>query len=301
MNRCWLLILLPIGVFSTAAAGWTQKPPDSPATNEKAEAAFKIVLASAAEYDFHVGKDEKDKPLELVREPRLRHSNPVNDDVQGGVFVWTQEGRPLVVGNIFKWYLPQAIRAQGGLVMEHDFHSLAEEPLSGTFHGKSVWRTKEAGVKFVAVPDAAAPAADEVQRRLQLGKLAREFSCVARYRGATSDTELRLLPRPIHSYAAPKQGILEGGLFAIARGTDPEMFLLIEARGKDAATARWQFAIAPMTNIAELRLRHRSKQVWGPGLPSSRDVFGSHKHTFAAFTFNAIPNFLNEAIAKPKP
>jgi hypothetical protein len=301
MNRCWLLILLPLGAPSTAAVGWTQEPADSPATKENIEAAYKIVLASAAAYEFHVGKGEKDKPLELLRQPRLRYSNPVNNDVQGCVFVWTQEGRPLVVGNIYKWYLPQAIRAQGGLVMEHDFHSLAEVPLSATFHGKPVWTTEEAGLKFVDVPEAAAPAANEVQRRLQLGKLAREFSCVARYHGATSDTQLRLLPRPIHSYAAPKHGILEGGLFAIARGTDPEMFLLIEARGKDAATARWQYAVAPMSNLAELRLLHQKKQVWEAGLPRGRDVFGSHKLPFTGFMFNEIPVFLNEAIAKPKP
>jgi hypothetical protein len=208
----------------------------------------------------------------------------------------------LVVGNIYKWYLPEAIRAQGGLAMEHDFHSLAEVPLSGSLHGKPVWTAEEAGLKFVAVPDAAVPAANEVQRRLQLGKLASEFSCVARYRNAPSDTQLRLLPRPTHSYAAPKQGILEGGLFAIARGTDPEMFLLIEARGKDAATARWRYAVAPMSNLAELRLRHQNRQVWEAGLPSQRDVLGSHKLPFTAFTFfNTIPDFLNEAIAKPKP
>ena len=301
MTQRWLLVVLPVGVLSTAAVGWTQKPADPPAANENIEAAFKIALASAAEYEFHVGKDEKDKPLELVREPKLTWSNPANSDVQGSVFVWTREGRPLVVGSIYKWFSPQAIRAQGGLVMQHEFHSLAEEPLSARFHGDSVWTTEEAGLKFVAVPDAAAPAAGEVQRRLQLRKLAKEFSGVAQYRNAPTDTELRLLPRPIHSYAAPKQGILEGGLFAFVRGTDPEFFLLIEARGKDAAAARWLFAVARMTNMAELRVRHQKKQVWEAGLLPWRDVSGSHKLAYTAFSFNKIPFFLTEAIAKPKP
>jgi hypothetical protein len=301
MNRCWLLIVLPVCVLSTASVGWTQKPTDSPATKENIEAALKIALASAAEYEFHVGKDDKDKPLELVREPRLKWSNPVNTDVQGCVFVWTREGRPLVVGNIFRWFSPQTIRAHGGFVMEHDFHSLAEVPLTATFHGKSVWTTEEAGLKFVPVPGAAIPTASEVQRRLQLRKLASEFSATAHYRNAPDDTEFRLLPRPIHSYAAPKQGILEGGLFAIVRSTDPEMFLLIQARGKDAATARWQFAVARYTNMAELRLMYQNKQVWEVGLLPWNDISGNHKLPFTVFTFNAIPDFLNEAIAKPKP
>jgi hypothetical protein len=267
----------------------------------KEEAAFKVALASAAEYEFRVGADEKDKPLELVREPKLKWSNPTNSDVQGSVFVWTREGRPLVVGSIYKWFSPQTIRAQGGLVMQHEFHSLAEGPLSARFHGRSVWATEEAGLKLMAVPDAAVPVANEVQRRLQLRKLAKEFSGVAHYRNETSDTELRLLPRPIHIYAAQKQGVLEGGLFVFVRGTDPELFLLVEARGKDAATARWQFAVARMTNMAELRLRHQNKQVWEAELLPWKDVSGSHKLAYTAFAFNKIPDFLKEAIAKPKP
>jgi hypothetical protein len=184
--------------------------------------------------------------------------------------------------------------------MQHEFHSLAEGPLSAKFHGDPVWTTEEAGLKFVAIPNATAPAASEARQRLQLRKLASEFSGTARYRNETSDTELRLLPRPIHSYAASEQGIIQGGLFAFVRSTDPELFLLIEARGKDAATARWQFAAARMTNMAELRLRHQNKPVWEAELLSWEDV-GSHKLAYTTFIFNKVPDFLKEATTKPKP
>jgi hypothetical protein len=295
MNRRWLLIVvLPVGVLATAAVGWTQKPADTPATPENIEAAFKLSLAAAAEYEFRVGKDENEKPLELVREPKLKWSNPAVSDVQGNVFLWTRDGRPLVVGSLTKWFSPRS-------VMQHEFHSLAEEPLSAKFHGDPVWTTSEAGLKFVAVPGAAAPAANEPQRLLQLRKLAKEFSGTAKYRNAPSDTELRLLPQPIHSYAAPKQGVLNGGLFAFVRGTDPEIFLLIEARDNDAATARWQFAAARMTNMAELRLRHQEKQVWEAELLPWKDVSGRHELAYTAFSFDEIPDFLKEAIAKPRP
>jgi hypothetical protein len=293
MNQRWLLVVLPIGVLSTAAVGWSQNPADT-ATPERIEAAFKLSLAAAAEYEFRVGKDENEKPLELVRESRLKWSNPAASDIQGNVFVWTRDGRPLVVGSFMKWFSPRS-------VMQHEFHSLAEEPLKAKFHGDPVWATDEAGVKFADVPGAAAPAAGEAQRLLQLRKLAKEFSATAKYRNAPSDTELRLLPQPIHSYAAPKLGVLSGGLFAFVRGTDPELWLLVEARGKDAATARWQFAAARMTNMAELQLRHQEKQVWEVGLLPWKDVSGSHELAYTAFELKKIPDFLNEAITKPKP
>jgi hypothetical protein len=296
-SRRWFLTVLPVGVLSTAAVGWAQNPADPPETSKNIEAAFKVALASAAEYEFRVGEDEKDKPLELVREPKLKWSNPARSDIQGSVFVWTREGRPLVVGSLHKWFERRSALNH----WEHEFHSLAEEPLSARFHGDLVWTTEEAGLKFVAVPDTAAPGANEVQRRLQLRKLAQEFSVAAHYANAPGETELRLLPRPIHGYAAPKQGIWEGGLFAFVRGTDPDLFLLIEARGKDSSNARWQFAAARMTNGAVLRLRHQDKQVWEAQPRPWKDVTGSHKLPHTAFTFTRLPDFLNEAVARPKP
>src|SRR5439155_367897 len=149
-------------------------------------------------------------------------------------------------------------------------------------------------------PDTPAPAAADAQRGLQLRKLAKEFAGAAKYRNAPDVTELRLLPQPVHGYTAPKQGVLTGGLFAFVRGTDPELWLLVEARGADAAAARWQYAAARMTNMAELRLRHRDKPVWEAGLLPWVDVSGSHKRPYTAFEFKETPDFLKDA-AKPKP
>jgi hypothetical protein len=292
-RRLLLVVAVPLGVVSTAAVGSGQKATE-PATPEAIEAAFKISLAAAAEYEFRVGDDTK--PLELIRESRLKWSNPAASDIQGNVFVWTRDGRPLMVGCMMKWFA-----SRPGSVMQHEFHSLADEPLKAGFHGKPVWATDEAGVKFADVPGAPAPAAGEAQRSLQLRKLAKEFSAIARYRYTSDDAELRLLPQPIHSYAAPKQGVLSGGLFAFVRGTDPELWLLVEARGKDAGTARWQFAAARMTNMAELRLRHQDKSVWEVGLLPYAEVSGSHRLPYTAYEFRQVPDFLRHAVDKPKP
>lgn len=292
MTRSWL----PVAFLLVAAPmGLAQRPADPPpADKENIEAALRLTRAAAAEYEFRVGKDKDQKPLDLVREPRLKWSNPSASDIQGNVFVWTRDGRPLVVGSFMKWFSSRS-------AMQHEFHSLAGEPLRAKFHGTPVWATVEPGVKFADIPGAAAPAAGEAQRGLQLRKLAKEFSGIAHYRGAPDDTELRLLPQPIHSYAAPKHGVLSGGLFTFVRGTDPELFLLVEARRKDGATAKWQFAAARMTNMAELRLRHKDKQVWDAGLRPWKEVSGSHELPYTAFEFRQTPDFLKDALAEPKP
>lgn len=277
-----LLVVVPTG-------GSVQNPADTPANRENIEAALKLTRAAAMEYEIRVGSD--DKPLELQREPVLRWSNPDRGEVHGNVFLWTRDGRPLVVGSLFKWFSPFTH-------MAHEFQSLAEEPLSTKFHGKPVWKTSESGLRFADVPKAPAVAANDAQRVLQLKQVAKDFAGWKKERDGI-EGELRLLPQPIHRYAAPKQGILNGALFAFVQGTDPEIFLLIEARGENATGARWQFAVTRMTS-AELRLRHRDQQVWAVETLPWKAV-NDHEHVYTSFMFKEIPDFLKEALAKPKP
>jgi hypothetical protein len=273
-----------------ATAGRAQKPAAEPASKENIEAALKLTLAAAAAYEFRFGDD--DKPPELRREPVLQWSNPDRGEVHGNVFVWTRDGRPVMVGSLFKWFTPHTH-------MSHEFHSLAEEPFSAKFHGEPVWKTSEAGLKFADLPDAGAPAAGEARLLAQMRQLARDFSGVKKERDDGNVVELRLLPQPIYRYAAPKQGVLAGGLFTLVHGTDPEIFVLIEARGKDAAGARWQYAPTRMTS-SEVRLRHRDKEVFVGEIVPWKEI-RSHEHAYTTFTFNEVPDFLKEALAKPKP
>src|SRR5580692_2600991 len=101
-----VLSLLFGGSFAIAAIGSAQKKEETPANPENIESALKLTLASAAEYEFRVGKDEKEKPLEMMREPVLKWSNPDRGEILGNVFLWTRDGRPLMVGSLFKWFKP---------------------------------------------------------------------------------------------------------------------------------------------------------------------------------------------------
>jgi hypothetical protein len=292
IRHCILIVLLPTGSLMTVVSdSRAQNPGKMPANPENIQAALKLTLAAAAEYEIRVG--DNDKPLELLREPVLKWSNPEVGEVHGNVFLWTRDGRPLVVGCLFKRFSPDTM-------MAHEFHSLADEPLSASFHGDPMWKTSEAGLRFMDVPKAPAPAANETQRLSQLKQLAKEFSGTGNYGKKVGDVELRLLPQPIHRYAAPKQGVITGGLFGFVRGTDPEIFLLIEARGRDAASARWQFAAARMHSTAELRLRHQNQPVWEAEHIPAREVFERHERVYTTFRFREIPDFLKDP-AKPKP
>lgn len=279
--------LVPLAAL--AGAVFAVQP--APANPENIAAALKLTRAAAAEYEFRAGADEK--PLELQPEPVLKWSNPDRGEVHGNVFLWTRDGRPLMAGSLYKWFTPHTH-------MAHEFHSLTDEPLVAQFHGKRVWKTSEAGLKFADVPKADAPAADEAKRLLQMKQLAKEFSGTKKERDEnTGVVELRLLPQPVHRYAAPKRGVVGGGLFALVHGTDPEIWLLIEARGESPEKARWQFAVARMSS-SELRVKRGDESVWSAEIMPWKDVSG-HEKAYTSFMFREIPDFLKDPPAKPRP
>jgi hypothetical protein len=60
MSRNLLRVaLFAAGLLAMAATSRAQKPAEPPAINENIEAALKLTLAAAAEYEIRVGKDEK--------------------------------------------------------------------------------------------------------------------------------------------------------------------------------------------------------------------------------------------------
>src|SRR5690349_4355490 len=184
-RRCLLIALFPVGSLAAAAMSFAQKPADpEPANKENIEAALRLTLAAAAEYEIRVGTDEKEKPLELLREPVLKWSNPDRGEVHGNVFLWTRDGRPLVVGSLYKWFSPFTH-------MAHEFQSLAEESVSMKFHGDPVWKTGETVVRFADIPGAPVPAATDAQRLLQMKQLAKDFSGVKTERDDKTVVELR--------------------------------------------------------------------------------------------------------------
>lgn len=298
--------LVAIG-WLAAAVGLAQSPAELDGGQERREAALAITRAGAAEYEIRVGEPESE-PLELKREPVFRWSNPEVGDVQGNVFVWTRAAkagearRPLVVGSLFHWFASAAGEEAGAnrSTMEHEFHSLAEEPLAAKFHGEAVWTTSEGGVRFAPVPGAPRPAASEAQRQVQLKQLAKEFTGMGVFRTAPGELELRLLPQPLYRYAAADEKVLTGGLFAFVRATDPEILLLLEARSTDggdtAGEARWQFAAARMHSMAQLWLEHQDERVWEPKPITIQETFEEHRSAYTAFKFKEIPDFLRDAV-----
>ena len=80
-----------------------------------------------------------------------------------------------------------------------------------------------------ADPGAPVPADSPAARIRQMRALAQEFTGRQTNRKGV-DSDMRLLAQPIYRYENTKGDVIDGGLFVFVQGTDPEVFLLIEAR-----------------------------------------------------------------------
>lgn len=229
------------------------EPPRQPAAEEKAEAAARLefMKQSASVYDVTVG--EKKTPLRLVAEPVLRWTNPVSNIPDGVLFLWIDAaGRPQVAAQVF-------IAAGTKDLWLHEFSSLSAEPFDVARDGSVPWHPRKPGLEMEPVADAPAPADSAVRRLTQMRNIALEFQASDDFEGK-SRWELRLLSKPLHRWGKPGSQVLDGALFAFAHGTDPEVFVLVEARGSEGKYS-YEYGLAPMTAYA-LKVSLKGREIW---------------------------------------
>jgi len=206
----------------------------------------------AGEYKIGVGPDANEEARRLP-EPLLRWWQPVRGGDDGALYLWAREGRPVAVLTFFTYKLPDGMRC-----ITHERHSFAAGPVEATWRGDKVWRTSKPGLAFKPVPNAPVPADTAPGRLRQMQDLMRDFSAnTIDSKGST--WPLRPLVKPLYRYEAKA----DGALFALVQGTDPEAFVVLEARG-DGKDAHWEYAVARFTDL-EIRVRLKNLEVFsGP-------------------------------------
>ncbi len=248
---------IALALALAASAGLDQssrvcaQEPTAKAKNEKGKW-VPLFQHYADEYKIRVGQDANQEARRLP-EPLLRWWQPVRGGDDGALYLWAHDGRPVAVLTFFTFKWPDGKRA-----IIHERHSFAAEPVEATWRGDKVWRTSQPGLAFKPVPDAPVPADTAPVRLRQMQALVRDFSAnTIDSKGST--WPLRPLVKPLYRYEAKD----DGALFGLVQGTDPEAFVVLEARG-DGKDARWEYAVARFTDL-ELRVRFKDHEVFsGP-------------------------------------
>jgi hypothetical protein len=211
--------------------------------------------------------------LKLDEKPVFRLGKQYAEDLQdGAIFLWTGEhGRPEAAIQVF--LIKNASEPQGLWI--HEFTSLATSGLKAVRKGRPWWTPTTPGLEFKPIPDAPKPAETAAQRLRQMRSFADGFRASDDF-GGRGWSELRMLTTPICRYGEPGSRLVDGALFAFVLGTDPEVFLFLEARpGKEGL--EWQYGLAPMTVFA-VKGSYRGKAVWE--LPNRHPSYDPRKPFF---------------------
>jgi hypothetical protein len=253
-------MLKELSVMACAVAVTSPVWGDDQDENTRAEDFRKFARREAATYTIRL--EGSDRPLKLEPEPILKWSNPVIGSIYGDVFIWTDNGRPEAVASIYKFYSPLTHRA-------NEFHSLSLGKLIGEREGIAVWTPLGPGLELKPIPSAPVPADAAATRLRQMRALAQEFTGRQITREGV-ERDMRLLAQPIYRYEKTKGDLIDGGLFVFVLGTDPEAFLLIEAKRTKDGSSEWRYGAARMNSI-DLRISRGGREMWrAPEIPWSQ-------------------------------
>jgi hypothetical protein len=256
VSACLMMVALLVLADATSAEPPQEPPEKATGADEEQYRREAEKLVSGIELEMLV--DEKWSAVKRIEKPLLFYADPTRANARGSVWAWGETGRPVALlelfqdaGNRTKWVCSLTNTSGGKLRAKRG--------------GDSWWRENGSDVELKDIPGAPAPAADAPQRQRQLKLLAPHFTGHEFWDPNNSRYELRRLERPLHTYRDETGGLLEGSLYILANGTNPEIALFVEARAQPGGKAPvWQFTVGRMA-FAELHMEYDGKEVFsGP-------------------------------------
>ncbi len=216
----------------------------------------------AASYELFI-TDGAEQKLTLA-DPVLRFNDNISGVVDAIQVVWFLEEQPHATASFW--------RRKDGLVA-HEFQSLSERRIVAQLDNKTVWRPYAPGVVPRPLEGVPTPAKTRAGRMTQMRAAARQFS--AKVVKRAGDRPLRLLSQPIARHGNKNAKVLDAAWFAFAKGTNPEVLLLIDARRNEDGDYAWHYSPVRMTS-GECELRRNDHVAWTAARNAGRSLEGTY-------------------------
>jgi hypothetical protein len=231
---------------------------------------LKAMRSLAAGVTMETASGTVHQNLKRLDEPLYRFDDPARRTIDGTMWLWCDSGRPSALMTVTKHPSPE-----GGHHWLTELTSLAPGPMSATIERIGAWQPSEPGAPTQKCSKAPVPAKDAASRLRQMKDLARQIKAhetsLPRGQVAAERYELRVLPQPVHRYADAKSGLIDGAMFIIAYGRNPEIVMLVEARSEGSSEPAWHCGFARVS-VANTHVEFDGKEIWsGGGHPKGSD------------------------------
>ena len=218
-----------------------------------------------------VPKDGAEHEIDRVAEPVFSYVERAREGQHvGTLWVWGTQGRPVA---LFAQNRDLTDPSVGG------FELVAlTDGVSAVMQDGWKWSPPSSALNMKSFPGAPAAAETETTRLVQLKALARRFEVSEKL--GDEQSPLRLLPTPVYRYQDPGAGLVDGALFILGHGTNPEAVLVIECRTQNGG-ASWSYGFVPLA-AAAVTARLNDQVVWEkestPG-PKRQDPYSTWLET----------------------
>ena len=201
---------------------------------------------------------DKSKP-KFATEPLFRYSDPTRGVTDATMWRLGEKGRPAAI-LILENYRTSKLPWSYELTITSD-----NVPTSIASPGWK-WHPDPKHHQWLRIQDVEPPSAQATRRTQQEKQLVRNFRTTEEWESKTF--ELRLLPKPIATYADEKNGILNGSIYVFAHGTNSELLLLLEA-AKESGSTFWRVSFV-RAGSARFEVRFDGKIFWNIGFDDSK-------------------------------
>ena len=207
--------------------------------------------------------------IALASEPVLLYTDATRATFESSLWIWGETGRPESLMAIE--YYPNRANNSHWL---YEIVSVSDRLITASNEMGLSWAAQEPGLTLQDFPGAGVPAEEAARRFRQMKQLLRRFTA---HEAAVIEgrIELRPLANALHRYSDAEAQLIDGAVFAFANGTNPEVFVMLEAHAVPDGPHVWKYALARMTG-GSLAVSIDDQEVWtceAADPPSSRESY----------------------------
>ena len=216
--------------------------------------------------------------IELLPNPLLTYGDAARNNEAGTLWAWGKSGRPVAFLELYRsigkdqpWVHAQTLTSPELIQLD--------APTGQR------WTPKKSHFVLKDVPDSPEVGNHPAVRLRQMKEISRRFESHQFWDPNNSRFEMRLLVQPVLRYQDEPAKVIDGAVFVLAHGTNPEVLVQIEA---DAAQQppRWKYSLARLGS-AEMHVLLDGKEVWND--PRTPGIVGQPVDPYWLFLAAPVP------------
>ncbi len=246
---CPLVIPLIVLVALTFVARADDDSPKKP----EPSTTVKVAHEHMTEINVRSLAKGRDAAVELLPNPLLTYGDATRNNEAGTLWAWGKSGRPVAFLELYR-------NVGKNEPWVHALTLTSPELIQLTGPNGNHWTPKKSHFALKDIPNAPEVGNKPAIRLRQMKEISRRFEAHEFWEPNNSRFEMRLLVQPVHRYQDEAAKLLDGAVFVLAHGTNPEVLIQIEADAIEQPP-RWRYSFARLGS-AELHVLFDGQEVW---------------------------------------